>query len=157
MITVIVETPRLQSAKYVFDEKEKRLRFKKSLPLGMVFPYDFGMIPSTKAADGDPADAMVIAEFACAPGIEIECRLIGALLAEQRFAGEKAVRNDRYFFIPKESRAFAHIHNVSDFSGRHNQELEAFFVQYNNVEGKEFTPIEWVDADKAVDILKSAF
>jgi inorganic pyrophosphatase len=41
---------------------------KKILPLGMVFPYDFGMIKGTRGEDGDPIDAMVITETNTYPG-----------------------------------------------------------------------------------------
>ncbi|HET9434002.1 MAG TPA: inorganic diphosphatase, partial [Chitinophagaceae bacterium] len=62
IVTVIIETPRNTQGKYVFDPMNQCYRLKKILPLGMSFPYDFGMIENTLAEDGDPADAMVITE-----------------------------------------------------------------------------------------------
>ena len=44
LITVVIETPRHSIGKYIFDEKKQCFRLKKILPLGMAFPYDFGMI-----------------------------------------------------------------------------------------------------------------
>ena len=60
--TVRIETPRNTQGKYVFDPTNQCYKLKKILPLGMSFPYDFGMIENTLAEDGDPADAMVITE-----------------------------------------------------------------------------------------------
>ncbi len=114
----------------------------------MYFPYDFGMIPNTQAPDGDPIDAMVITEFASYPGIRMECRLIGALEAEQKEDGS-TIRNDRYFFIPEDSVVFKHIDEIGDFSKEHNQQLEDFFINYNKVENKKFTAIKFIDAKKA--------
>ena len=34
----------------------KGIILKKLLPEGMVFPFDFGLIPDTKGGDGDPLD-----------------------------------------------------------------------------------------------------
>jgi inorganic pyrophosphatase len=30
------------------------------VPAGLVFPYDFGSVPGTRAADGDPLDVLVL-------------------------------------------------------------------------------------------------
>ena len=59
-ITVIIETPGYTSGKYVFDPGYPCYRLKKNLPLGMHFPYDFGMIGNTMADDHDPADEKVL-------------------------------------------------------------------------------------------------
>jgi inorganic pyrophosphatase len=42
---------------------------RKVLPLGTTFPYDFGFVAGTKAADGDPLDVLVVADepLACVP------------------------------------------------------------------------------------------
>jgi inorganic pyrophosphatase len=45
---VVIETPRGSRNKYAFDPDQKVFSLKKVLPAGMVFPYDFGFIPSTK-------------------------------------------------------------------------------------------------------------
>ena len=62
LITVIIETPRQTAGKYVLDPVHHIYRLKKILPLGMHFPYDFGLIDKTHAPDGDPTDAMVFTE-----------------------------------------------------------------------------------------------
>src|SRR5687767_6058371 len=51
---VIIETPRGTRNKYTYDEQRGVFKLKKVLPLGSVFPFDFGFFPSTLAEDGDP-------------------------------------------------------------------------------------------------------
>jgi inorganic pyrophosphatase len=153
-VTVVIETPRHCIGKYFFDEESRSFRLKKILPLGMSFPYDFGMIKNTRAQDGDPVDAVVISECDSFPGVEMECRVIGALLAEQTAAGQKKIRNDRYIFIPEASLVFEHIKDISDFSKKHNQQLEEFFINYNKVHDKKFTPLRWIDSARAEKLLK---
>lgn len=119
----------------------------------MVFPYDFGLIPGTKGEDGDPLDAMVISEFDSFPGCRIECRLIGALLAEQKEKGTK-IRNDRFFFIPLESALYAHVRSITQFSKEHNDQLKDFFVNYNKAEKKVFNPLQFVNPVKAITLIK---
>ena len=153
-VTVIIETPRHSVGKYFYDHEKQSFRLKKILPLGMTFPYDFGMIRNTLAEDGDPVDAMVISECDTYPGVELKCRIIGALLANQKSAGEKTVRNDRFFCIPEESIAFEHIEDITDFSKKHNEQLESFFVNYNKVEHKKFDTLKFIDASHAKKLLE---
>jgi inorganic pyrophosphatase len=153
LFTVVIETPRHGTGKYYYDPKDRCFRLKKLLPLGMSFPYDFGMIKNTAGEDGDPLDAMVITECDTFPGVEMNCRLIGVLQADQRSPGKPKLRNDRYFFIPDDSLVFEHISNISDFSKRHNRQLLDFFINYNKVEGKTFTPLKLLNADRAEKLL----
>jgi len=149
LFTVTIETPRHSTGKYFYDPKDRCFRLKKLLPLGMSFPYDFGMIKNTVGDDGDPLDAMVITECNTYPGVELQCHLIGVLQAYQRAPGTSKIRNDRYFFIPKETVIYDRIRNISEFSRKHNQQLIEFFINYNKVEGRTFIPIKLLDAASA--------
>ena len=124
------------------------------LPLGMVFPYDFGMIQYTTAEDGDPLDAMVITECSTYPGVEMECRTIGALLANQKIPGKKKFRNDRFLLVPLDSRLYQHLKDIHQLPKKHNQELVDFFINYNKLENKQFQPLKLVSSTKAEAMLK---
>lgn len=52
-LNVIIETPRGSRNKFDFDEEYKLFKLVKVLPEGMVFPFEFGFIPSTRGDDGD--------------------------------------------------------------------------------------------------------
>ena len=64
LVRVVIETPKGSRNKYVFDPKSSIFELTKVLPAGMSFPYDFGFVPSTKAADGDPLDVLVLMDEA---------------------------------------------------------------------------------------------
>lgn len=66
---VIIETPRGSRNKYKYDENTGRIKFSKILPEGMMFPYDFGFIPNTKAQDGDPLDVLGAERRTNVPGL----------------------------------------------------------------------------------------
>lgn len=150
---VIIETPAGSREKYNYDNDSGAFICKKLLPLGMVFPFDFGFIPNTKGQDGDPLDAMVISEYKTFPGCRVDCRLVGMLKAEQTEGG-KTMRNDRYFFVPENSLVYEHIKTVGDFPVQLLKELLAFFVNYNKAQGKHFEPIKIESAVNAHDFLK---
>ena len=121
-IQVVIETPRHSPVKYNYDPSSGGFIVKKQLPVGMVFPFDFGFIPQTKGGDGDPLDALVISEFESFPGCRIDCRLIGILQAQQTESG-KTIRNDRYFFVPDVSLLYHHIKTVGDLNAQLRKEL----------------------------------
>jgi inorganic pyrophosphatase len=152
-VNIIVETPKGSNEKYNFDPEKQCFRFKKALPMGMVFPYDFGFIPGTMGEDGDPLDVMVLSEFRFFPGCMVSCRLAGALLAEQT-EDKRKIRNDRFFFIPELSLQFKHIISVSDLPREELNQLKQFFINYNAIEGKIFNPLKILNASKAYELLK---
>ena len=53
---VIVETPKDRRNKFGYNVEYDTFELKFLLPQGLVFPFDFGFIPSTLAPDGDPLD-----------------------------------------------------------------------------------------------------
>ena len=59
-VNAIIDTPKGSRNKFKYDEKSGLFKLGGALPLGAVFPFDFGYIPSTKGADGDPLDILVV-------------------------------------------------------------------------------------------------
>ena len=147
-ITVIIETPRYTAGKYVFDPDNGCYKLKKILPMGMHFPYDFGMIENTQAEDGDPVDVMVITECITYPGVWLACKIIGALQVRQNKDG-KSVRNDRYFAVPVDSLMFEHIKEIKDFSHKHNRQLQDFFINVAKAENKRLINLKLLNAASA--------
>src|ERR1700712_5031895 len=102
-VTAIIETPKGSGEKYNYDEKQRYFKLGKILPAGLVFPFDFGFIPDTKGEDGDPLDIIVISELASFPGCAMDCRIIGAIKAEQTEKNGETLRNDRFLGVPEVS------------------------------------------------------
>lgn len=153
-VTAIVETPKGSAQKYDYDKKNKWFELKKIMPAGMVFPFDFGFIPGTKGEDGDPLDIIIISELKSFPGCAMECRIIGGILAEQT-EKKKTVRNDRFLAIPVASQIFANVKSIEDLPKDVIEQLQSFFINYNEEEGKKFKPIKNVNAKDAYKLIKS--
>jgi inorganic pyrophosphatase len=150
-IEVVIETPKGSAQKYDYVPNTPFFKLKKILPSGMVFPYDFGFIPKTKGEDGDPLDVIVISEFYSFPGIIIKCRIIGGIKAEQSDDKErkKMIRNDRFLAIPKCSNIFQNILKMEDLPKPITDNLEAFFTEYNRLEGKKFKALKKMNPKEA--------
>lgn len=156
-VDVVIETPKGSALKYSYDPATHFFELKKILPSGMVFPYDFGFIPGTKGEDGDPLDIIVISEFQSFPGCKMRCRLIGGLKAEQSVSKDekkKMIRNDRYIAVPDCSSIFENIKSIDDLPAHIVRELEDFFINYNQIEGKKFTLLRKLEPRESLKLIK---
>ena len=152
-ITAIVETPRGNAQKYDYDPKNKWFELSKIMPAGMVFPFDFGFIPNTKGEDGDPLDIIIISELKSFPGCVMDCRIIGAITAKQTEKG-KTLRNDRFLAVPEVSHLFSKIESIEDLPKDVIEQLEKFFMNYNELAETKFKPLKRIDAAKALKLIK---
>lgn len=151
-----VETPKGSSAKYDYDPELGGYLLTKYLPLGFVFPYDFGFIQGTLGEDGDPLDVIVISEHGSFPGCLMECRIIGAVKALQRERNGEQVENDRYLGIPETSVIFKDIVEAKQLPDSVLEELKNFFIGYNRQAGKSFRPFKIVNSKKALKTIEKA-
>ena len=154
-VHVVVETPRGSRAKIAYDPKLETFILSKSLLTGLTYPHDWGFVPSTRAADGDPLDIMVIHDAATFPGIVLTCRVIGVLQIEQRSKG-KAERNDRLFAVPRRSHSELGLSDVQDLSRPMQQELEKFFIATDELEEKKLQIIGWKGPKIALKAVKDS-
>ena len=111
------------------------------LPPGMEFPCDFGFVPSTLADDGDPIDVLVLVEDALPVGTLVACRLVGVIEAEQHERGARPQRNDRLVAVASESHRHRGVRSLRDLPAPLLDALESFFVAYNQLRGRKFTPL----------------
>src|SRR4051812_10720516 len=99
LLRVVIEAPGGSPFKYKFEPECGEFLLDKALPVGAVFPFDFGFIPSTKAPDGDPLDVLVLLEHPSKLGTIVPARLIGLIKAEQTDQDGKVERNDRLLAV----------------------------------------------------------
>jgi inorganic pyrophosphatase len=62
LINCVVEAPKGSLVKLQYDITLGAFTVARSLPLGLAYPFDWGFIPSTQAADGDPLDILILHE-----------------------------------------------------------------------------------------------
>jgi inorganic pyrophosphatase len=149
----IIETPKGSRNKFDYDRESGLFMLGGLLPEGMMFPFDFGFIPSTLAADGDPLDIMLLMDAPAHVGCLIEVRLIGVIKAAQTEDGKTAT-NDRLLGVAVHSYAHEELHTLTDVSKPLLDQLEEFFVSYNKQRGKEFTITDTGGPKKALKVLK---
>jgi inorganic pyrophosphatase len=152
---VIIETPKGYRNKYGYDPEQGIFTLRKVLPEGMVFPHDFGFLPRTLAADGDPIDVLLLMDVPAFPGCLVPSRLIGVMEGEQ-IDGKKRVRNDRLIAVAELSHAYKDWKKLKDLPDQFVKELEAFFVNYHGLEGKKYQLLGCKEAQVALDLVKKS-
>jgi inorganic pyrophosphatase len=155
-VDIIIETPKGCRNKYAYDEELKKFRLKKILPVGAVFPFDFGFIPGTKGEDGDPLDVLVIMDEPAYPGCVIECRIIGALKAKQTEKDKGKEENDRLIAVSTVSTSYSEVQALKDINENILSEIEHFFISYNRQAGKKFEPHGWANGKEAMQLIDNA-
>jgi inorganic pyrophosphatase len=140
-IHVVVETPRGTRAKIKLDPQLNAFIYVRPMPQGLSYPFDWGFIPSTCGADGDPLDAMVLHSAACPSGTVIPCRPLAVLEVRQTEKG-KAFRNDRYIMQPINTRGVDDIRLTRQLK----TELEHFFADAISHTRKKLKFLGWKSA-----------
>lgn len=150
VLRVVVETPAGSSMKLGFDPEAGGFTAVRELPLGLVYPFDFGFVPGTAAEDGDPVDAIILHAKAGFPGVIVPCRLLGMIVFRQR-EGEhpqKPITNNRLVAVPAFHDSFGSA-LADSVPERVRHELESFFRSSVLFTDKEPVVSRWADAHSA--------
>jgi inorganic pyrophosphatase len=129
----IIETPKGCRNKFDYDPDSNLFKLGGLLPEGMMFPFDFGFIPST-LGDGDPLDVLVLMDAPAHVGCFIEVRLVGVISPEQIEDGDKET-NDRLLGVAVHSYNHEDITTIDEISKTLLSQIEEFFVSYNKQRG----------------------
>jgi inorganic pyrophosphatase len=154
---VVIESPRGSAVKWKYDPELGAMSISRPLPLGLVFPCDWGFVPSTSAPDGDPLDAIILWDVACFPGVVVPCRALAVVLVDQKEnkQSDKRVRNDRVVALPIASQRA--LPNPADaLTPRVRDELTNFFLAATAFEGKDPKILGWDDAEAALRTVRDA-
>lgn len=154
LLNAVVETVQGSRNKFTFDETRGLYYLSGVLPAGASFPYEFGFVPSTLGGDGDPLDVLLLTDDRTFPGCLVPARLIGAITAEQVEKDGAVEKNDRLLAVASESHDHAEVRTLADLGDRRLDEIEHFFVSYNEQKGKVFRPTGRVGARAAKTIVE---
>jgi inorganic pyrophosphatase len=141
VINAVIEIPYEGSNKYEYDKENQVFRLDRNLYSPVHYPGDYGFIPSTLAADGDPLDVLVLVDAPSFPGCLMQVRPIGILeMLDQGLGDEKVLcvgaGNPRYKDVWNFSEIYPHM----------LKEITHFFAIYKDLEGKRVEIKGWRDA-----------
>ncbi|HEY7391182.1 MAG TPA: inorganic diphosphatase [Bryobacteraceae bacterium] len=151
IVRMIVEIPRNSTNKYEYDAELGVFRLDRVLYSPMHYPGDYGFIPGTLAADGDPMDVLTLVDEPSHPGVLIAVRPVGWLeMWDQGMADEKILA------VPNRNPRFDQIQDIGEVFTHTLREIEHFFNIYKELEGKTTEIRGWRSAEDARGIIRKA-
>ena len=153
-INVVIEIPQGSAVKYEIDKESGAIFVDRFLFTPMAYPAAYGFIPGTLAADGDPADALVLAPTPVVPGCVIRARPIGMLQME-----DESGQDEKIICVPhdKMHTQFTDIQDVMELPEITRQVIEHFFTRYKDLEkGKWVKVTGWAGKEAAGEIIRQS-
>lgn len=137
---VVIEIPAGSATKYEIDAQTGHVFVDRFLSMPVVYPANYGSIPSSMGEDGDPLDALVLTREPIVPGALIRVRAIGALIML-----DDGEIDDKIIAVPASDidPAYDAIRSIEDLPTMERSRIEAFFRVYKqlpdpaNAEGVE--------------------
>ena len=147
IVNAIVEIPKGTSTKYEYDQELEIFRLDRCLTSAMVYPTNYGFIPNTLGADGDPLDILVYANAPIQRTTLVECRVIGVLDMDDD--GDK---DYKILGVPTSGvKKKTDIHQVSRLF---LDVTKNFFQHYKDLSNKKVLVHDWLDREAALEIIR---
>ncbi len=134
---VIIEIPMNgDPIKYEVDHESGALFVDRFMSTAMHYPTNYGYVPNTLAADGDPVDVLVITPVPLIPGVVVTCRPIGMLKMDDEAGGD-----NKLIAVPiqKILPLYSSWNKPEDLNPMRLKSIQHFFEHYKDLE-----PGKWV-------------
>jgi inorganic pyrophosphatase len=146
-----VEIPKGSRNKYEWDPGLGAIRLDRFLFSSVVYPTDYGFIPDTLAADGDPLDAVVCVSEPTFPGCMIAVTAVGLL--EMR---DEKGEDEKILCVPKHDPNWDGIERLEDLPTQLRDEIANFFQIYKQLESKYVEVVGWRPREAAYEAIERA-
>jgi len=152
VVNVVVEVPVGSRNKYEYEPELGAIVRDRVLPGNIRYPADYGFVPSTESADGEPLDAMVAAYDPVFPGCVLKARILGALEMDEGGETEYNI-----FAVPNDDPRFEDIKSLEDMPEQNLREIEQFFVAFKRLEGDEEAEVRgWCGVEETHEIIRES-
>jgi len=154
-VNVIIEVPLGgEPVKYELDKDSGAMYVDRFLHTAMRYPCNYGFVPHTLAADGDPVDVLVAARSTLVPGAVVRARPIGVLVME-----DEAGADEKILSVPVDA-LHPYYSEVTSYRGLPKilrEQIAHFFQHYKDLEPGKWVKIRrWGEADEACRLIEEA-
>jgi inorganic pyrophosphatase len=153
-VHALIEIPYGSNIKYEIDKESGAIWVDRVMYSAMFYPANYGFVPNTLAQDGDPADIMVLCDYALQPGSVIKCRLIGVLVME-----DESGMDEKLLAVPvsKVDPTYDNIKTIEDLPKHTLDKIKNFFETYKMLEPNKWVKVkEYKGKEEAQKILEEA-
>ncbi len=153
-VHALIEIPYGSNIKYEIDKASGAVWVDRVMYSAMYYPANYGFVPNTLAADGDPADILVLTDYPLAPASVIKCRLIGVLVME-----DESGMDEKLLAVPisKVDPTYDTIQTIDDLPKHTLDKIKNFFETYKMLEPNKWVKVkEYKGKEEATKILEEA-
>ncbi len=149
---VVIEIPKGSKVKYELDKPTGLLRVDRILYSSVIYPANYGFLPRSYCADGDPIDVLVLGNEPVHPLSIMEARAIGVMgMADEGDEDTKIIA------VHVRDPAFNEYTDISQLPQHVLSEIRRFFEDYKVLEHKEVIVDEFLGAAEAIKAVKESF
>jgi len=147
-INVIIEIPaHSDPVKYEVDKETGAMFVDRFMNTAMHYPCNYGYVPHTLSADGDPVDVLVVTPVPLISGSVIRCRPVGVLKMTDESGDDAkilAVPIDKLCLLYHKDR------DIEDVSPVLRAQIAHFFEHYKDLDEGKWVRVEgWGDVEEA--------
>jgi membrane protein len=153
-LNAVIEIPFGSNIKYEIDKDSGAVFVDRVMYSSYYYPANYGFIPNTLAADGDPVDILVVNEYELVPGCVIPVRLIGVLIME-----DEAGMDEKLLAVPvtKIDPTYEEIKTYEDLPKATLNKIQNFFDTYKALEPNKWVKVKGFEGiEKAKEIVEDS-
>jgi inorganic pyrophosphatase len=150
-VNTVVEIPALSRVKTELDKATGLLRVDRILHSSVVYPANYGFIPSTLAEDGDPLDVLVLCQLSVPPLAVVLARPIGVMLME-----DSGVLDHKIVAVAMTDPEYGIYNDINELPPFKLLMINQFFHDYRILERKQVKTSKPQGTMQARDIIRKA-
>jgi inorganic pyrophosphatase len=154
-VNVIIEVPiGGEPIKYEMDKAAGTLVVDRFLYTPMRYPGNYGFVPHTLSADGDPIDVLVANTRPIVPGAVINVRPIGVLKMRDEAGGDEKI-----LAVPVDQLHpfYTGVESWRSLPAILTEQIAHFFKHYKDLEkGKSVEIVRWAEPAEAADLIRES-
>lgn len=149
---VVIEIPKGSKVKYELDKPTGLLRVDRILYSSVMYPANYGFLPRSYCADGDPLDVLVLGNEPVQPLSIMRARAIGMM-----GMADEGAEDTKIIAVHVHDPAYNEYTDIDELPQHQLSEIQRFFLDYKILEDKQVIVDEMQGATAALQAVVEAF
>ena len=150
-VKAIIEISKGSKNKYELDKETGMLMLDRVLYSSVHYPANYGFIPRTLSADGDPLDILVINQTSIDPLVIVRALPLGLM----KMVDDKGI-DDKIIAVCIDDPGYSCYTTIETIPQHLLKEIERFFMDYKQLEHKEVLVNGFLSVDDARYVINAA-
>ena len=151
-LNMVIEVTGGSRSKFEYNPDWEAFVLDRIIPSSVVFPVEYGFVPQTIWADGDPLDIMALSFAPLVVGSVAKVRVIGVLEME-----DEEGQDSKILSVLANDRRFEGYNDIADVQKHQLTEIQEFFSTYKRLQPCSWVKIKgWQNRAEAIRVVEQA-